>query len=298
MDSRAATMADDVHTGAPLRDVLIETANALPGSDAALARELVAAVLDVTVPSLMHALNSERRVDDVTRGRVEDAVTRLNRGMPFAYAVQSAAFRHLVLHVDERVLIPRPETELLVDHALRLAAGSAGGTVADIGTGSGAIALSLAQEASFERVIATDVSRDALEVAAMNAKRVAGQLRAPVEFRLGADLTPLAGERVRMLVSNPPYIACDEAPALPALVRDWEPSLALFAADGGQARYAELLRSAPAVLEVGGWLVFECDSRRAHDTAAIARAARVYDHIEVHDDLAGRPRVLLARYVS
>lgn len=228
--------------------------------------------------------------------RVEEALARLQAGMPMAYAVGVAAFRHLELHVDPRVLIPRPETEIAVEHALRVCADRAGGVAADIGTGSGAIALALAMEGTFDRVIATDVSTDALDVARANAERVRGALRCPVEFRLGADLAPLAGERLRLLVSNPPYIAHAEADALPAAVRDWEPPSALFAADEGMARYVAIVAGAPSVLEDGGWLVFECDARRAGRVAALFQASRRWDDVRVERDLTGRERVCLARY--
>lgn len=117
---------------------------------------------------------------------------------------------------------------------------------------------------------------------------------APVEFRLGADLAPLAGLTARVIVSNPPYIAYEEAAALPPSVRNWEPPTALFAANGGLARYAVLVRGARTVLEPGGWLVLELDANRAAPVVAMATAAG-YDQVQVRQDLAGRDRVLLAR---
>ncbi len=260
------------------------------------ARELVAAVLDRAPASIVHDKQRDGTVSASDAERIASAIDRLQRGMPFAYAVGTAAFRHLTLHVDERVLIPRPETELLIDHVLRLTAGTTGGLAVDIGTGSGAIALALAQEARFDRVIATDISADALDVARDNARRLAALLYSPLEFRIGADLAPLCRESVSMLVSNPPYIAYTEAHALPALVRNWEPPTALFAPDEGMARYAALLRGAPELLAPGAWVVLECDSRRAQATADLARAVGAYADIQVYDDLTGRPRILVARF--
>ena len=98
-----------------------------------------------------------------------------------------------------------------------------------------------------------------------------------------------------LLVSNPPYIAYSEADALPRAVRDWEPPTALFAPHEGMARYRRLLQGAPDLLRPGGWVVLECDATRADETAAIARATGRYAQVEVHPDLAGRPRVLVAR---
>ncbi len=279
-----------------MRGLVAHVAQTLGSRDQA--RELIAAVLECTSATISQRVVQDDTISDAQREAVHTAVARLRRGMPFAYAVGNAAFRHLILHVDERVLIPRPETELLIDHVLMLTKNSPGGVAVDIGTGSGAIALALAQEALFDRVIATDVSDDALQVARANATRLSSALRTPVEFRLGSDLEPVRDVRAAVIVSNPPYIAHSEAHALPALVHDWEPHTALFADNGGQARYESLLRDAPHVLERNGWIVLECDSQRAHATAEIARDAGVYDSIAVHDDLTGRPRILVVRYAG
>jgi release factor glutamine methyltransferase len=225
----------------------------------------------------------------------ERAAERRVRGAPFAYAVGRAAFRHLTLDVDERVLIPRQETEQLVEVALRLVRGTTGGVAVDVGTGSGAIALALASEGPFSRVIATDVSLDALAVARHNAALLRGALRATVELRQGSLLAPLRGERVRLVVSNPPYIAYGEAAALPAAVRDWEPSVALFSGDEGMAATRRLVAEAADVLLPGGWLALEADSRRASLAAELVTADGRYEAVAVHLDLAGRERIVVAR---
>ncbi|MEP7002710.1 MAG: HemK family protein methyltransferase, partial [bacterium] len=142
-------------------------------------------------------------------------------GAPQQYAAGRAAFRHLTLDVDERVLIPRPETEQLVEIVLELSRAKRGGVVVDVGTGSGAIALSLASEGRFSKVIGTDVSLDALAVAGANAARFEGRWCAKVELRHGSLLGPVSEKGLYAVVSNPPYIAFDEAAALPASVRDW-----------------------------------------------------------------------------
>ncbi len=254
------------------------------------ARALLVSLLDVRRSWPMH------HPDELLGADVVDALSRAAtmraRGAPIQYATGRAAFRHLTLDVDERVLIPRPETEVLVDLALERCGG---GTVVDIGTGSGCIALALASEGRFERVIATDVSTDALEVARGNARRLQGVLRAPIEFREGSLLAPIAGERVQMIVSNPPYIAAAEASALPALVRDWEPSLALYSADGGMAHITAIGLGAARVLEGNGWLLLEVDARRAQLSAETVQAGGWYDEVAVHRDLAGRERFVVAR---
>lgn len=264
-------------------------------------RLLVAGVLHLSPGALAQRLVVEPALRAGEGNRIESALHRRLRGEPLAYAVGEAPFRDLVLQVDSRVLIPRPETEVVVEEALRVAAANPGGVAVDIGTGSGAIALALATEGRFDAVIATDVSADALEVAQANAERLRrhGGAMARLEFRHGADLAPLATgatgqEKARVIVSNPPYIAYEEAVLLPASVRDWEPTLALFAANGGLARYQVLVQGARACLEPGGWLVFELDANRAAPVAAMATAAG-YELVQVKQDLAGRDRVLLAR---
>ncbi|MGV3709467.1 MAG: peptide chain release factor N(5)-glutamine methyltransferase [Gemmatimonas sp.] len=277
-------------------ETMLRASPALAGDDerGALDREaveIVAALMHLSPGEVARGGTAALSSEDIDRIRA--ATARRATGEPLAYATGSAAFRHLDLHVDRRVLIPRPETEVVVEHALRVSAGQSGGVAVDVGTGSGAIALSLATEGSFDRVIATDISADALAVAQHNAERVTPPV--PVEFRIGADLAPLMGIRACLIVSNPPYIAHDEAVGLPASVRDWEPALALFADDGGMERYNRLLADAPAYLAPGGWLVLELDSRRAQETARRARAVNRYRHIAVEHDLTGRERVLVAQ---
>ncbi|HEY0779030.1 MAG TPA: HemK/PrmC family methyltransferase [Gemmatirosa sp.] len=202
----------------------------------------------------------------------------------------------MTLDVDERVLIPRQETEVLVDEVLARLADARGGTVVDVGTGSGAIALALASEGAFDRVIGTDVSADALEVARANAAHVAPALRAAVEFRHGAFLAPVETLRgqLRAVVSNPPYIAYHEAAALPPGVRDWEPALALFAGADGMAAIAAIVRDAPDVLAPGGLLALEVDARRASTAAELVSNDMRYADVAVRLDLSGRERFVLA----
>lgn len=257
------------------------------------ARDVVAALLDV--PRFWPLAHGDDGVEDHICDAAFLAVGRLGAGAPLAYAVGRAPFRHLTLDVDERVLIPRPETEMLVEEVLRVAKGCTG-TAVDIGTGSGAIALALASEGSFSRVLATDVSAGALEVAGRNARILAGALSARVEFRLGSLLAPVLTERVALLVSNPPYIAYAEAAELPASVRDWEPAVALLSGANGMAATAEIVRDAPSVLEPGGWLALEVDTRRAMLVAELAAADGRYRDVAVRLDLAGRERFVLARY--
>ena len=254
------------------------------------ARDILAAVHDA--PRFWAALHEGEMMSAERADACRRAARRRSAGAPFAYAVGRSAFRNLTLQVDERVLIPRQETEMLVDEILTR---ERRGLAIDIGTGSGAIALALASEGEFDRVIGTDVSSGAVSVARGNAERLAPQLTARVEWREGALLAPVAGERARVIASNPPYIAFDEAIALPESVRDWEPPIALYSASGGMAVSASIIRGAPDVLEPGGLLVLELDSRRASLAAELALAGGRFRDVSVRLDLSGRERFLIAR---
>jgi release factor glutamine methyltransferase len=258
---------------------------------AAEARELLLALTDRPRSWLLDRATATLPADE--RRALLAAAARRASGAPIQYATGRAYFRHLTLAVDERVLIPRPETEVLVDLALAVA--GEGGVAVDVGTGSGCIALALASEGRFERVIATDVSRDALVVAAANAEGMRSSLRAPVELRHGSLLAPVADVRARLVVSNPPYIASAESEALPAAVRDWEPPLALYSGQGGMAHVAALVRGAAPVLEPGGWLLMEVDARRASLAAELVATDGRYADVAVRLDLTGRERFVLAR---
>jgi release factor glutamine methyltransferase len=223
------------------------------------------------------------------------AAKRRAGGAPLQYAAERASFRHLTLDVDERVLIPRPETEQLVELVLDALHAEPGGVVVDVGTGSGAIALSIASEGNAGLVIGTDVSLDALAVARANVERCAGVLRAPVELRAGSLLGPVHERPVRAVVSNPPYISWDERSELPASVRDWEPAVALFSDDDGMAATARLVRDAGQALGPRGLLALEVDSRRASVAAELVATDGAYEMVQVVLDLTGRERFVVAR---
>jgi release factor glutamine methyltransferase len=261
------------------------------------ARDLVAALLDQ--PRFWPSTHREAPADAALVEATLRAARRRAQGAPFAYAVGRAAFRHLTLDVDERVLIPRQETEVLVDEVLAALRDAPGGTCVDVGTGSGCIALALACEGRFERVIGTDVSLDALGVARANARHAERALCAPVEFRHGSLLAPVRASHppvhARCVVSNPPYIAFAEADALPAGVRDWEPAMALFAGSEGMAAIAGIVREAGDVLDPEGLLALEVDARRAALAAELVASDGRYTDVTVRLDLAGRERFVLAR---
>ena len=256
------------------------------------AREIVAAVLDV--PRFWAAANSVADASPEVAKAVIRAAMQRAMGAPLAYAVGRASFRHLTLEVDERVLIPRVETEVLVERVLERCDRTTR-RVADIGTGSGAIALSLAFEREFDRVFATDISLDAIQVAAANAASLGKVLKSPVEFRRGSLLGPFKGERLHAIVCNPPYVSFAELADLPPDVRDWEPSLALLSPEDGLAATRALIRHAPDHLVKGGLLALEVDARRAGTVAEMVSVDVRYSAVEVLLDLTGRERFVFAR---
>lgn len=260
------------------------------------ARDLLAALHEQ--PRFWPSTHRALLLDGEIVARAERAVARRAAGAPFAYAVGRAAFRHLTLDVDERVLIPRQETEVLVEEVLARCSDRPGGVCVDVGTGSGCIALALACEGRFDRVVGTDVSLDALNVARANAAHLGRALCAPVEFRHGSLLAPVRASDpplvARCIVSNPPYIAYAEAAALPPSVRDWEPPLALYAPNEGMAIIAALVREAAELLEPDGLLALEVDARRAALAAELAATDGRYAEVAVRLDLAGRERFVLA----
>jgi release factor glutamine methyltransferase len=262
-----------------------------------MARDIVAALMHM--PRYWSVTSGDVILEAEVRQAARVAAERLVAGAPFAYAVGTAQFRNLSLNVDERVLIPRPETEVLVEEILKRfrqgsPRGGDWGTAVDIGTGSGAIALSLAAEGNFARVIATDSSFDALEVARTNAELSRDALRCPVEFRSGSLLRPVRDITARLLVSNPPYITYDEARDLPRSVRSWEPPTALLSASNGLAVTAAIVQEGMSFLEHSGVLALEVDERRASLVAELVMSAGGYTNVSVVLDLTGRERFVFA----
>jgi len=222
--------------------------------------------------------------------RYQEAVGRVLAGEPFQYVVGSTGFRRLVIRCDRRALIPRPETEGLVDLALALAPA---GRALDLGTGTGCLALALADEGRYQSVTAVDRSPEALDLARLN-----GSLsRLAVRWLEGDWCAPVEGEQFDLVVTNPPYVTGEEVDRLEPGVRDWEPRSALDGGPDGLRDVARLLRDTALVLRPGGWLLMELDSTRAQVAADLARGLG-WTTVRVHDDLFGRPRYLVARRES
>lgn len=220
--------------------------------------------------------------------RFAELIERRLTGEPVAYLTGTREFRGLDFEVTPAVLIPRPETELLVDEALKLLPAESSFSVADVGTGSGCVAVALAVERPSARVIATDISERALDVARRNAARHGVADR--IDFRLTPVLDGVGA--VDLVVSNPPYIAVGDAPGMMADVRDFEPHAALFSGADGlsviRALLADVARrdpSPPLLFEFGG-------NEAAVRDAVAAAGLRV---VEIARDLAGIPRVAIVR---
>jgi release factor glutamine methyltransferase len=239
-------------------------------------------------------LQFDRPLEEAQLGAIRELVRRRGDGEPVAHITGEREFYSRPFAVSAAVLIPRPETETLVELALRRArAVATGGTavrIADVGTGSGCVAVTLAAELPEATVAATDVSDAALEVAAANVARHGVESR--VALLRGAWGVPLAGRLFDIVVANPPYIPTAELAGLSREVRDREPVLALDGGADGLDAYRALLPSLAGILAPGGWLAVEIDIHGAGAVERIGRDALGEVLTEVHNDLTGRPRVV------
>ncbi len=249
-----------------------------PRPDAEL---LVAHVLGMSRAGLYG--ESRLALSDEERAELEQLVIRRERREPLAYVLGEWGFRRLTLTVDRRVLVPRPETEIVVERCLARLAGLIQPRVLDVGTGSGAIALALADEHPGVRVTAIDASVDALAVARENVERTG----LPVELVRWDFFDGLPEGPWDLVVSNPPYVRPDEIESLEPEVRDWEPREALV----GEGATEAVVRSAQAVLRVGGALVLEVAEAAAAEVATLLRELG-YRDVSGTADLTGRDRVV------
>jgi release factor glutamine methyltransferase len=231
----------------------------------------------------------QRPLDDDELAACRELVRRRGLREPVAYVIGSWGFRGLDLAVDARVLVPRPETELLVDRCLELLDGVERPRVVDVGTGSGAIALSLKSERPDAEVVACDISQDALDVAAANAAR----LGLDVELHISDLLAQVPGDGFRLVVSNPPYVSEREMADLEPEVAEHEPRLATVAGPDGFEIYRRLLPEAAGRLLDGGSLALECGGGQAPALVAELAAAG-YGQAGIDPDLAGIERVVWA----
>lgn len=244
-------------------------------------------------------LQYERPLTPEELATYKPLLRRRARREPLQYILGRASFRELELRTDPRALVPRPETERLVHEVLEWAAarhpGSTSGgalTALDVGTGTGCIALSLAREGPFDRVLATDTSEDALDLARENAEEAGVEDR--VELVAGPLYEPVGGRRFDVVVANPPYVAESEREELQPEVRDWEPGEALFAGPDGLDVLRALVAGAPRHVLPGGLLALEVGLGQAESVTGLVRATGAFRTPSVRRDLTGRPRMVLA----
>lgn len=274
-----------MHEQAPIRlDKLL--ARAGDRIEAVEARLLLAHALG-RPPAWLFA-HADENADPESIQRFDALVAARAAGQPVAYLTGRRGFWKLDLAVTPDTLIPRPETELLVELALARLPPATSLRVADLGTGSGAIALAVASERALAQVVATDASTGALAVARGNARANA---LGNVEFREGSWLEPLAGERFDLIASNPPYIAKGD-PHLASLQH--EPDLALTSGADGLEAIREIVAAAPSHLQPGGWLLLEHGWDQGNAVRTLMRSAD-FTEVSTARDLEDRDRVTLGR---
>ncbi|MEK6698886.1 MAG: peptide chain release factor N(5)-glutamine methyltransferase [Nitrospirota bacterium] len=254
---------------------------------------------------LSHALNKNRAwlithsgdlLDEDQSRRFQASVSRRVKREPVQYILGTQEFRGLEFAVTPDVLIPRPETELVVESTLHAAAGNPSPLILDLCTGSGCIAVSLAKEVPAARVFAADMSARALAVARENARRhgVSDHIR----FLEGDLFGPLEEldikERVDIIAANPPYIPSSDLPVLQPEVRDYEPVMALIAGPGGTEIHRRIIETAPDFLKKGGALIMEMGLGQADRLCRLVEGAGAYTAPEILKDLAGIERVIVA----
>jgi release factor glutamine methyltransferase len=266
---------------------------ALPANPRREAEALAVAGLGLGRATL--ALDGERELDAGEVQRLEAWLARRASGEPLAYLSGRRGFWTLDLEVGPDVLVPRPETELLVETALALAGASANDRLraVDLGTGSGAIALALARERPAWQIVATDVAPGALRVARANARALG---LAQVEFLHGDWCSPIAGRRFDLVISNPPYIGADE-PEMRGDGLRFEPRIALTPGSDALQALRRIVAGAPEVLAAGGWLLLEHGATQGEAVRALL-VSRGFAHVRSLADLAAHPRVTIGRWLN
>lgn len=223
-------------------------------------------------------------------------VERRKHGEPVAYITGKKEFWSLLFEVNKHVLIPRPETEILVEEVLKICSrtGASSPRILEIGTGSGAISVALASELKDAKIVATDVSLEAITVALRNARN--NGVEAQISFLSGNLFQPVSGV-FNIIASNPPYISKDEYKHLPFEVRGFEPESALLAGVEGVEIHGEIIKGGASFLKAGGWLLMEIGARQKDQIENMLKESHLYDNITFKDDYAGIPRVAIARRV-
>ncbi|MCE2398456.1 MAG: peptide chain release factor N(5)-glutamine methyltransferase [Gemmatimonadetes bacterium] len=288
---------------AVMETMLVDGAAYLAGrgvEDARLEAEHLLAHL-LGVPRLQLYLDLDRPLGPREAERYQELLRRRSAREPLQYIVGLAPFRNLDLRVDSRVAIPRPETEYLLDVLMELVRrdGYPEGESApfesalEIGTGSGAIAISLATEAVARSVTATDVSPEALAVAAGNARRAGAR---EIEFLAGDSLAPVSRRKFDLVISNPPYLTRAEWLTAQPEVREWEPRVAMHGGGDGLDVVRSVAAGVEGVLRPGGWFALEVGSGQVEAVVALLRSSPALGAPVARSDLTGRGRYVFARW--
>jgi release factor glutamine methyltransferase len=238
--------------------------------------------------------NPDMTISEAKLSTFRNLIARRLQWEPVAYITGRKEFWSFSLDVNNSVLIPRPDTEIIVEEALNICRkiDSSEIKILDIGTGSGAIALALASEITGAKVVATDISPAALNLAQKNATALG--LKEKIYFQQGDLFEPVDGI-FDIIVCNPPYISAQDYEKLPAGVKDYEPQDALLAGKSGLEFYEKLIYQAAGFLQKNGWLLLEIGAKQETGVRGIMEAAGFYDSIEMRRDYAGLPRVIKAR---
>lgn len=261
------------------------------------AEVLLASHLHVDRLELYKAPDQRLVIDEITG--FEKWLDRRSQGEPVAYIVGVKEFWSLSFAVNREVLIPRPETEILVEEAIQTSRylgqlGQSGPSILEIGVGSGAISVALASELPDARLTATDISAGALSLARRNA--CFHGLEGRIEFLAGSLFEPVVGT-FDLIVSNPPYISAAEFARLPRGVKEYEPPGALLAGENGIFFHRQIIAGGAEHLRKGGWLLMEIGERQGKEAAKMFEEAAIYEDISIRLDYGGMERVIKARKV-
>ena len=281
-----------------IREIALLLPNALYGNEDSAkfyeARLILENVTGLDYTSLHTASFSLSRDQEF---KINSILEERSTGKPLAYILHETTFHNIELYVDERVLIPRSETELLVEQTLQRIVGISSPKILEIGVGSGAISLSIANENESATIFGVDISRDALDVADRNRNAIGGTSSRVQFFEsdLFNELDVELKNSFDIIVSNPPYIGEDERSTLPSQVLEFEPHLALFAGESGFTFYKKILEASKYWLKDSGLVLFELSSRQVPRVIENAKT-NGYSNIEIVNDLIGNARIAVISF--
>jgi len=279
-----------------IHDILNESTKTLEAADIPSARLDAEVLLSYCLgfDRLEFYKNPDMTISEIQLASFRNLIARRLQWEPVAYITGRKEFWSFTLEVNKDVLIPRPDTEILVEEVLSIGRkiNSPEMKIIDIGTGSGAIALALAKELPPAKIVATDISAAALNIARKNALSLG--LENQIDFRR-SDLFNSVDDFFDIIVCNPPYISAKEYEKLPAGVTAFEPREALWAGEKGTEFYEKLVYPAGSHFKKNGWLLLEIGATQEKSVRKIVEDSGIYDNIDVRRDYAGLPRVIRAR---